>query len=395
MITIPFDRTPVDDPASVGVSPAPLKDLIDRARREVDSGLLPSCQLAIAREGRVAAWVSFGDAAPESLYVIFSATKVLVAGAVWMLIGEGGLDVSARVSDVIPEFGTNGKDVVTIEQVMLHTAGFPAAPMGPPEWTDRAARLERFARWRLNWEPGSKFEYHPTSAHWVLAELIERVSGLDYRKFIEDRITRPLGLDGLRLGVPVDEQKHLAINDLVLTGEPATPEEIRAVLGIDELPATEVTPEALLGFNIPEVRAVGVPGGGALSTAADLALFYQALLHNPGGLWHSAVLADVTANVRCHMPDYLGVPANRSLGLVIAGDDGRSNLRGMGHTVSARAFGHNGAAGQIAWADPETGLSFCYLTNGVDQHQIRESRRTSGLASRAAVVCRDELRARC
>ncbi len=385
MITIPFDRTPVDDPAEIGVAAEPLAALIERAHREVDSGLLPSCQLAVAREGRLATWVSIGDAASGSLYIIFSATKALVAGAVWMLIGEGRLDVAARVGDLIPEFATNGKEVVTVEQVMLHTGGFPAAPMGPPEWSDRAARLERFARWRLNWEPGSRYEYHPTSAHWVLAELIERISGLDHRAFVRDRITGPLGLEGLRLGVSVEEQQGLDINDLVLTGEPATPEELRAALGIEELPVTEVTPDALLGFNLPEARAVGVPGGGALSTAADLALYYQALLHDPGGLWSPDVLADVTGRVRCTMPDYLGVPANRSLGLVLAGDDGRAHLRGMGHTVSPRAFGHNGAAGQIAWADPETGLSFCYLTNGVDQHQIREARRTTGLASRAGV----------
>jgi CubicO group peptidase (beta-lactamase class C family) len=73
------------------------------------------------------------------------------------------------------------------------------------------------------------------------------------------------------------------------------------------------------------------------------------------------------------------------LGVVVAGDDGKSNLRGMGHTVSPRAFGHNGAGGQIAWADPDTGVSFCYLTNGLDQHVLREARRTSGIASKAAV----------
>jgi CubicO group peptidase (beta-lactamase class C family) len=56
----------------------------------------------------------------------------------------------------------------------------------------------------------------------------------------------------------------------------------------------------------------------------------------------------------------------------------------MGKTVSPRAFGHNGAGGQIAWADPETGLSFCYLTNGLDQHELRQWRRTTGIASRAA-----------
>ena len=386
MIEVPFDRVPVADPATLGIDAGRLTELISRAGREIHEGLVPSCQLAIAREGRLAAWVTLGDARPESLYVIFSATKVLIAGAIWMLIGEGRLDVSSRVGDLIPEFATNGKEVITVEQVMLHTAGFPAAPMAPLEWLDREARLRRFSQWRLNWEPGSKFEYHPTSAHWVLAELIDRISGVDFRQFVRERITGPLGLRGLVLGISVEEQRNLAINDLVLTGELATAQEIKDAFGIDDLPVTEVTPDALLAFNLPEARAVGMPGGGGLSTAADLALYYQALLHNPGGMWDEEVLADATGRVRCTMPDYMGVPANRSIGVVIAGGDGRSHMRGMGHTVSPRAFGHNGAAGQIAWADPESGLSFCYLTNGIDQNQVRESRRTTGLASRAAAL---------
>ena len=60
-----------------------------------------------------------------------------------------------------------------------------------------------------------------------------------------------------------------------------------------------------------------------------------------------------------------------------------SNLRGMGRTVSAGTFGHNGAGGQIAWADPVSGVSFVYLTNGMDQHVLRAARRTTGIASRA------------
>jgi CubicO group peptidase (beta-lactamase class C family) len=112
-----------------------------------------------------------------------------------MLIGEGKLDVSARVADLIPEFGTNGKEGITVEQVMLHTSGFPQAPLGPPDWYTREGRLEAFGRWRLNWEPGSTYEYHPTSAHWVLAEIIERLAGVDYRVFVRDRILEPLGME--------------------------------------------------------------------------------------------------------------------------------------------------------------------------------------------------------
>jgi CubicO group peptidase (beta-lactamase class C family) len=152
------------------------------------------------------------------------------------------------------------------------------------------------------------------------------------------------------------------------------------------MPVTEVTDEAVMRFNEPDVLALGVPGGGGVSTAADLALFYQALLHNPAGVWDPDVLADATGTVRNNLGDRnFGRPASRSLGLVIAGDDGQSHIRGLGRTVSPRAFGHNGAGGQIAWADPATGISFVYLTNGHDAHQIRQGRRGVALSSLAAV----------
>ena len=382
MPSAPYERRPVSDSAELGIDPVALDALFGRVQQDVDAGRLPSCQLALAREGKVGVWRAFGDAPVDSRYVIFSATKAVVAGAVWILIGEGLLDVTRPVAALIPEFAPNGKDAITVEQVMLHTSGFPGAPFGALEWDDRERRLARFSSWRCNWEPGSRYEYHPTSAHWVLAELIERCTGGDFRPFIRERIIEPLGLVGLQIGVPFAQQAD--INDLVRTGEPATPDELEAAIGVRSLPLTEVTPEALMSFNQAEVRTVGVPGAGGVSTAADLALYYQALLGDPVRIWKPEVLADATSNVRNHLPDFMGTPANRTLGLIVAGDDGRANARGMGHTVSARAFGHNGAGGQIAWADPATGLSFCYLTNGLDQHQLREWRRTSGIASRAA-----------
>ncbi|HKA93528.1 MAG TPA: serine hydrolase domain-containing protein, partial [Acidimicrobiia bacterium] len=324
--------TAVVDPESLGIDAERLDELRTRVRREVDGGLLPSCQYALAKDGQLAAFESVGDAGPETRYVIFSATKAFVASAAWMLIGDGSLEIERRVAEYIPEFATNGKDVVTVEQVMLHTSGFPRAPLGPPAWADRDRRLEAFARWRLNWEPGTAYEYHPTSAHWVLAELIERVSGRDYRDVVHERVTGALGLSRV-LGIPPQEQDDIA--ELELSGEPAPREELIEIFGVPELPVAEVTDEALLSFNRSDVRAVGVPGGGGVATAATVALFYQALLHDPEGLWDADVLADATSRVRNNLPDpLLGVAASRALGVVVAGDDGKANRRGFGHTQS-------------------------------------------------------------
>ena len=362
--------------------PDRVADLLDRARRDVDEGLLPSCQVALAIDGRVEVFETFGDACPTTRYVVFSCTKALVAAAVWVLIGEGRLDPAAKVVDVFPEFGGNGKDVVTIEQVLLHTAGFPHAPMHPKAAVDRATRVERMASWRLNWEPGTRFEYHPSSAHWVLAELIERVSGADFRDVVEQRVTDPLGLPRM-LGVTYDD-----VAELQVVGDGISPDELEAILGVRVLDLGEVTDENLLRFNEPWVQELGVPGGGAVCTAADLAMFYQGLLHPPEGVWDPDVLADGIGNVRNTFPDPMtGVPCNRTLGMVVCGGDGEGHKRqgAFGKTNSPRSFGHGGAHGQIAWADPETGISFGYCTNGMDRNLIREARRGIALGSRAAV----------
>ena len=222
----------------------------------------------------------------------------------------------------------------------------------------------------------------------MLAELIERVTGRDFREFVRTEIIDPLGLTRLRVGVPLDEQGD--INELVNTGEPATRDELMAALGIPELPVTEVTPEALLG-----VQRAGRPGGRRARAAAasrtrptSRSSTRRCCTTRPASGMPD-VLADVKTIVRNTYPDFLGTPANRTLGLVLAGDDGRSNYRGMGQTVSAGTFGHNGAGGQIAWADPRPGLSFVYLTNG--HGPARPPRRPGGppaIASRAGNCAR-------
>lgn len=360
-----------------------VQKLRDRIRKEVDEGLLVSCQFALALDGEVVAHETYGEATNESRYVMFSATKVFVASVVWQLIAEKLLDPAERIVTYFPEFGANGKENITLEQVMLHTSGFPYGPLGPPRWADRALRKQAMAGWRLNWEPGTRFEYHPTAAHWVLAELIDTVTGGDYRDELERRVTGPLGL-GRVLGIAEDQQQDIAT--LQVVGEPATPDELEATFGLRELPAGEVNDAVLLGFNDPAARAVGVPGGGGVARADQIVRFYQALLHNPDGMWDPAVLHDAKTNVRNHLPDPLTrTPANRSLGMILAGDDGKANFRGAGRTLSPGAFGHNGAKGQLVWADPATGLSFAILTNGLDRHEVRQPKRDTALASLAGL----------
>jgi CubicO group peptidase (beta-lactamase class C family) len=384
-----------ESPESVGVDPVKLEELFERARREVDAGNVGSVQVAVARDGKLAALRSYGSvthqgrpapATNETLYVVFSCTKAIVSAAGWLLLQEGKLGLDERVADVVPEFGTNGKDRVRVEQLFLHTAGFPNAPYPAHEWSSREKRLERFARWRLEFEPGSRFWYHPTSSMWVIAELVERRSGMDWREFVRARIAEPLGLPDLRVGLP--RELHGRLADVEHRGTASTPAERRAVGWPEVIPETEVTEEAIQNFNRDFVREAGVPGGGGVTTAGDLALFYQALLSGEaldGSRLFTPETLALARTVRTgDLTDpVFGVPAHRGLGIVVAGDAKRV-ARGFGHTGSEHAFGHGGAGGQIGWADPVSGISFGFCTHGFDRHELRQARRGVALSSRAA-----------
>jgi CubicO group peptidase (beta-lactamase class C family) len=344
-----------------------IDELLTAAESDVARGRTPACQVAVGHDGEVVAFETFGDARPSTRFAIFSATKPMVAAAVWHLIADGLLDVGRPVAEYVPEFATNGKAGVTVEQVMLHTSGFPNAPMTDLEGADPVRRRERFAEWQLEWEPGSRFEYHATVAHWVLADLLERLTGSDFRAVVAERVFSPLGLPRA-LGIPPDDEDDLAT---------LTP--------VGDAPLDDFA----FAYNRSDIRAAGNPGGGAFMTAADLAGFYQAVMRNPGGLWDPAVLEDVTTRIRCTFPDPLmGAPVNRSLGLVIAGDDGQHILRYaiFGEHVSPAAFGHAGAHAQVGWADPATGVSFAYVHSGVGGDQLASGARAMRLASIASAL---------
>lgn len=344
--------------------------LLALAEDEVTSGRLPSCQLALAVDGAVAVRATFG-ADEAAVYTTFSVTKGLFAAAVWLLLGQG-LEPEQPVAELLPEL--DGR--ITVEHLLTHTAGFPRAPLRPEEGATSEGRRARFATWRLDWEPGSRTEYHPASAHWVLAELVEQVSGTDFRRFVRDRVLDPLGLPAMRLGLGAGD----VLVEPVVTVGTAVPR--------DDVPEV-ASAASLMRFNEPVVRAVGVPGAGAVSTADDVALLYQALLHDPKGLWDPAVLADGTGTVRNAMTDpWIGVPALRTLGLSVAGDDGHGALRQFGKATGPRAFGASGVGGQMAWGDPDSGLSFCFLTGGVDADQVAAFVRSTRLSTAAARCAR-------
>ena len=141
---------------------------------------LASCQYALALDGELVAEETFGDAGPGDRYWLASSTKVLPTAVVWRLIGDGALDPALPVATWWPEFAREGKGAITLEQVLGHSSGLPGGTVSVEGWTDRSRRCAEMESWMCEWEPGTRFVYHGTSAYWILAELITRVTGLDH-----------------------------------------------------------------------------------------------------------------------------------------------------------------------------------------------------------------------
>jgi CubicO group peptidase (beta-lactamase class C family) len=399
---MPSEKFFADSPAAVGLNPDKVQALMDRAERDVKDGILPACQVAIARNGKIAAMSTFGravqggvdkPATDETVFVAMSATKAITSSALWLLIQEGKINPSDKITKYVPEYGTNGKESTTVEHLLIHTAGIPAAPGSFKDWGDHKRRLERFAQWKPVNVPGEKFVYHVHANYWPIAEAMERITGKRLGDFVRERIAEPLGIPDLRIGLPASVQPRMA--DVKWVGEAAKDEEYQK-LGVTppRISMGSINEDAILEMNDPAMRATDFPAGGLMTTAGDIALFYQALLNDGKAsdgtrIWQSEMLREARRIRSGNLIDPArGMLANRALGIVIAGGDGKANLRGFGRTNSAEAFGHPGFGGQIGWADPATGISFAYLTNGYDRNDLREGRRGVAVCSLAG-ACHD------
>jgi CubicO group peptidase (beta-lactamase class C family) len=349
---------PESNPEALGLDPRPLERLCATIERHIAEGHHPGAQVAVARHGKLALFRSFGrarvepDAAADSrsLFLMYSNTKVVTAAAVWMLVEDGLLRFSDTVAQHVPDFAANGKGGVTVLQLLTHQGGFPSAVVPEACWEDHAALRETVSAFTLEWTPGSKVQYHPASAHWTAAVLIEAITGQDFRAFIRERVIAPLGLeDEVFVGLPPAQQGRAA-------GIYDPPEGGRFAPRLPE--------------NTEAGRAAGIPGGGGYGTARGMAAFYQMLAQGGelrGTLGGVRVLSPrmvefVTRNFTGDRVDeYMGLPMHRGIGPHSRGET--PVARGLGTIAHPRTFGHGGVGSSYCWADPTSGVSFAFFSN--------------------------------
>jgi CubicO group peptidase (beta-lactamase class C family) len=334
-------------------------------RSGVDRGLHLGAQVFVWRDGSAVADFAFGharDGVPmtrDSMITWFSMTKPTVAIAIAQLWERGLLAPDDRVSTYVPEFEQHGKGPITLRHLLTHTAGIRGGDQvtsdapGDAYWDEIVAGICAVEP-EEGWEPGQRAGYHLSCGMTMLAEIVRRVDGRRFERYVRDEIFVPLGMDDCWVGMP--PARHADYGERIGT--------MHNTQGAD--------PVALDALDTADVMARCVPGGGGRGPMRQLGRLYRALLC--GGevdgvrILSPQTVAALSARHRVGMFDET-FHCECDWGLGFAVDN-----FAMGRHASPRAFGHGGALSSYAFADPEHGLAVAVQTNGMcasDDHYQR------------------------
>jgi CubicO group peptidase (beta-lactamase class C family) len=298
----------------------------------------------------------------DTLQMVWSTTKGVVAIAAHMLAQEGKLNFDAPVTDYWPEFGAQGKGSIPVRWLFCHKSGLAAIdrPLGLADvlaWTPCVEALEAQ---RPYWEPGTAHGYHTWTYGWLAGEVIKRVAGVSVGQFVAQRIATPLDAD-FWIGLPEAQNGRVAPvlpPSPPAAGTPPDPWSARLAdpssLAHKSWANPAVPPAA---FNELPFRAAEVPAGNGIGTARALSRLYAACIGEIDG-------------VRLLKPETL----ERATRTQAQGEDlvqGYETRFGTGFQLSfpfrpmagPGSFGHYGSGGSVGFAHPELGISFGYTMN--------------------------------
>jgi CubicO group peptidase (beta-lactamase class C family) len=311
----------------------------------------------------------------DTLVLVYSTSKGLAAMTLALAHTRGWLDYDERVVTYWPEFAQAGKERVTVRQLLGHEAGLPVidAPLNAEVLADFDRLGELIARQKPLWEPGTRHGYHGVSLGWYMGELVRRVdpSHRTLGRFFAEEIAAPL--DGLELyfGLPEEIPKERLARIERIGPLQAAPQlrhlPPRMVLAFANPRSvssrTFANPRlrGLSGLDRNEYRRLEFPAGGAIGTARGIARAYSAFTRPGGPLELSSdTLRQLTRfpspPTRGWFDQVLKVETAFSLGFARPFSTFRFGS-------SERAFGHPGAGGSFAFADPDRGVSFAYVMN--------------------------------
>ena len=311
-------------------------------------------------EGRKVVDLWGGAYAPETLQMVMSSTKGVVAVAAHVLAQEGRLDFDAPVTAYWPEFGAEGKSEIPVRWLFSHRAGLPAIdrPLSIEDvyaWTPVA---EALAAQKPLWEPNSGHGYHVGTYGWLAGEVIRRVTGVSVGAFVADRIARPLGLD-LWIGLPAAEESR--VKPMIASPPPApgTPVDIFTARMLD--PTTLLyrafvnPPLPAPAFNERAFHAAEIPAANGITNARSLARMYAACIGEVDGvrLLRPDTLAAATREQSAGEDLVLGYETRYATGFQLS-----FPYRPM---AGEGSFGHYGMGGSVGFAHPGRRVAFAYV----------------------------------
>ena len=338
-----------------------------RGRGEVGA----ACCVHVGGEPVVDIWGGLADVeaerfwARDTIVIVFSCTKGVTAVAANQLIERGVLDPDAPIAQYWPEFGASGKAEIPVRWALSHRAGLAAVDAPDLTLDDVAAWdpvVEAIAAQAPNWEPGTKHGYHARSYGWIIGELIRRITGMMPGEYIAREIVEPLGLDFF-VGVPESEDPRVATLYRARFDDPEiarlTDEMLRDTSHL--LGRVMGGPAGLFGYddmwNTRRMRGAQMPSSNGHGDARSLSRMYAACLDDVDGVRLLATETVVRASeVQSSGKDcVIGQPLTFGLGFGLSPT--------FGPAAGPTSFGHSGAGGSVAFADPERGLSFAYVMN--------------------------------
>ena len=295
----------------------------------------------------------------------YSTGKGLIASAIAQLAGLGRLAYADPVAQHWPEFAAQGKEAITIAQVLSHQAGLNAFQDATTiaDLYDWDLITSRIAAQATLWEPGTRTVYHSMTFGFILGEVIRRVSGLSPREYVAQHIAKPLGLD-LFIGAPRSEWGRIS----ALTPPPPPPADRPAP---DPLVLRAITNPMFSPFDTASDgwRDAEIPAVNAHVTARGMARLYAAI--GNGGMLDGVriMTAEAASAIQKPLspgPDLMMGPGAWGGGVLI----NRGGLFGPG----AHAFGSCGFGGSNAYADPEIGVAAGYTPNRMFGTAVQDPR---------------------
>jgi CubicO group peptidase (beta-lactamase class C family) len=325
--------------------------------------------VVIDGESVVDLWGGFADEAQtrpwerDTIVNVYSTTKGMTAICANRLIDEGRLDIDKPVAHYWPEFAQKGKDQIPVRQLLCHRAGVVAISKQLPsdkryDWDEMATAL---AEQEPFWEPGTRHGYHAMTFGNLVGEVVRRIDGRSLGTYWREEVSEPLGLDfHIGFGPELDPRVADMIPAKPVEGQP---DMLQMLAQNPDSLAAKVFANDGGGFavNTREWRAAELPAGNGHGTARGLARVYGALARG-GEIDGVRVLSPEgieRANTeQVHGEDAVLTPLHTRFGL---GFMMTQPMIPFG--PNPRSFGHPGAGGSIAFADPDTRLGFGYVMN--------------------------------